>query len=185
MAVSDEDFAYYLTGASADGGLQVDPDASFGNYRSATLIADAIANNVLDDVEDAERIAGDTNYRCICIKNEHTTDTLQDVKVWIDTDTGNPEDDISFAVEVPTGDDQTGNAQTIANEDTAPTVGSGNVSNWSNSTSKVTGVGVDQGSHDADIGPGEIIFIWIRRVISANAVGVSNESVTIRIEGDN
>jgi len=45
----------YLTGASSDGGVQTDPDASFGNYRSSTeavsmaiVIADAIPGITVD-----------------------------------------------------------------------------------------------------------------------------------------
>ena len=185
MAVQDSDIKSYLTGAGGDGGSQSDPNAALGNYRSSSEIADAVANNLYDDVSDAERVAGDTEYRCYCIKNTNGTDSLLNPKVYIEVDTGNAEDDISFSVEVPTGGDVNGNAQTIANESTAPTVGVGNVSAWSDATSKVTGVGVNQGSHDSNLDAGEIIFVWLRRVISAGASGANNESVTVRIEGDN
>lgn len=185
MAVQSSDIKQYLTGASSDGGVQTDPDASLGNYRSSTEVVDAVANNLYDDVSDAERIAGDTEYRCYCIKNTNGSDSLLNPKIWIETDTGNAQDDISFAVEVPTGGDQTGYAQTIANESTAPTVGSGNVSAWSDATSKVTGVGVNQGAHDVNLDAGELVYIWLRRVITAGATAVNNETVAIRIEGDN
>jgi len=86
-------------------------------------------------------------------------------------------------VEVPTGGDTDGNAQTIANESTAPTVGSGNVSAWSDATSKGTGLGVDQGAHDANLDAGEIIFVWVRRNIAAGA-SPATHSVIIKLEGD-
>ena len=185
MSVQASDIKFYLTGASSDGGSQADPDASFGNYRSSSEIADAVSNNLLDDVSDAERVAGDTEYHCYCIKNTNSSDSLLEPKIWIETDTGSAQYDISFAVEVPTGGDQSGNAQTIGDESSTPSVGAGNVSAWSDATSKVTGVGVNQGSHDVNLDAGEIIFVWVRRIIAAGASPASDVSVTIRVEGEN
>jgi hypothetical protein len=184
MAVIASDIKHYLTGAGSDGGSQSDPNAALGNYRSSTEAVDNTSENVFDNVTDAERVAGDTEYRCYCIKNTNGADSLLNAVIWISIDTGNGEDDISFAVEVPTGGDQNGNAQTIANESTAPSVGAGNVSAWSDATSKGSGVTVDQGSHDVNLDAGEIVFVWVRRVISAGATGVDDEAVTIKIEGD-
>jgi hypothetical protein len=184
MAILSSELVFYLTGAASDGGAQSDPDASLGNYRSSTTIISGALNNLFDNVTGDEASAGDTEYRCICIKNTNASLTLSDVKIWIQTDTGNAEDDISFAVEVPTGGDTDGYAQTIADESTAPTVNSGNVSDWSDATDKTNGLGVNQGSHDANLDAGEIVFVWIRRTISAGASAVSNETFTLRIEGD-
>jgi len=183
MAVLDSEIKFYLTGAGSDGGVQTDPNASFGDYRSATEIVDATEENLLDNVSNAERVAGSIEYRCFCIKNTNVIDSIVDAKIWIETDTGTAEDDVSFAVEVPTGGDTDGNAQTIASETTAPTVGSGNVSAWSDAISKGAGVGVDQGAHDADLGPGEIVFVWVRRVIAAGA-SPATHTIILRIEGD-
>lgn len=184
MAVLDTEIKFYLTGAGNDGGTQTNPNAALGDYRSATEIVDATLENLLDNVSNAERLAGSTEYRCFAIKNTNVLDSIVDAKIWIETDTGTAEDDVSFAVEVPTGGDTDGNAQTIANEITAPTVGAGNVSAWSDAISKGAGVSVDQGAHDADLGPEEIVFVWIRRVIAAGA-SPSSHTVVIRIEGDN
>ena len=184
MSVQDSDIKHYLTGASSDGGSQSDPNAALGNYRSSSELVDAVSNNLFDDVSDAERVAGDVEYRCYCIKNTNGSDSLLDPAIFIEIDTGAGDDDISFAVEVPAGGDTNGNAQTIANEGVAPTVGAGNVSAWSDSTSKVTGVGVDQGSHDSNLDAGEIVYVWLRRTITAGASGANNASVTLRIEGD-
>ena len=183
MAVLDAEIKFYLTGAGSDGGAQADPNAALGNYRSSTEIVDATLENLLDNVSNAERVAGDTEYRCFAIKNTNGSDSITNPKIWIETDTGTAEDDVSFAVEVPTGGDTNGYAQTIANESAAPTVGSGNVSAWSDATSKGSGVGVDQGAHDANLDANEIVFVWIRRVIAAGASPAAH-TVAIRIEGD-
>ena len=183
MAVVQSDIKVYLTGAASDGGAQTDPDSSFGNYRSSTEVG-AGDNNLFDDITGSEASAGDTEYRCFCVKNTNGSDALDAVKVWISTDTGNAEDDISFAVEVPTSSDTAGYAQTIADESSAPTVNAGNVSDWSDATTKGTGVAININAHDTDLDAGEIIFVWLRRVISASASSASAESVTISVEGD-
>jgi hypothetical protein len=183
MAVLQNEIKFYLTGAGSDGGVQTDPNASLGNYRSATEIIDAVVENLLDNVSDGERIAGDIEYRCFCVKNTNSVDSIINATIWIESDTGSIEDDVSFAVEVPTGGDISGNAQSVINESTAPIVASGNASAWSDATSKGAGLGVNQGSHDANLDANEIIFVWVRRTISPGASPAAH-SVVIRIEGE-
>lgn len=183
MAVSSSDIKFYLTGAGSDGGAQALGSASLGNYRSSTECV-ATVNGFFDAVSGAEATAGDTEYRCFCIKNTNATDSLYTAMVWISTDTGNAEDNISFAVEVPTTSDTAGTAQTIVGEASAPSVNSGNVSNWSDATSKATGVAININAHDANLDAGEIIFVWLKRVIASSATAVASESVSISIGGD-
>lgn len=185
MAVQGSEIKQYLTGAVSDGSAQSDPNSSLGDYRSSTEGVDAVSENLFDNVTSGEAVSGDIEYRCYCIKNTNTTDSLLNPKVWIETDTNNVEDNISFAIEVPAGGDQSGNAQTIINESISPVVGAGNVSAWSDATSKVTGVGVNQGSHDVNLDALEIMFVWVRRIIAPGAQPVNNETVILRIEGDN
>ena len=192
MAITENDLKKYLTGATSDGGAQSDPDQSLGNYRSSTEIVDENDNNIFDDVSGAESQAGDTEYRCICFKNEHGSLELQNARVYLadaDIGTGNS---IAFAVEVPaTGSETGGNAQSVANESTAPQVnttdhngtGSG-VSDWSTATDYNNGVPVSQGSHDANLGVGEIVFVWVRRTIGTGASAASGVNFTVRLEGD-
>lgn len=192
MAITASDILIYLTGATVDGGVQASPDASLGNYRSSTLLGSGVDNNLFDDVTGSEAASGDTEYRCYCIKQNHATQTLSDVKIWIEIPVNDADATISFAVETPqTANLTNGNAQTIADESTAPVVnmtnhngiGSG-ISNWSTATTKATGVGVNQGAHDANLDPGEIVFVWVRRVYAAGAGIATGVSVSLRIEGD-
>jgi len=88
MAVLDSEIKNYLTGAASDGGVQTDPNAALGNYRSATEVVDAVLENLFDNVSDAERVAGDIEYRCYCIKNTNGSDSITAPKIWIETDTG-------------------------------------------------------------------------------------------------
>jgi len=187
MAIVAGDLKKYLTGASSDGGTQTNPNLALGNYRSATEITDNTDNNLFDDVSGSEASAGDTEYRCICLKNTHGTLSLQNAKVWVSTDEANASTALYLALEVPTGGDTNGYAQTIGTESTAPTVGSGNVSAWyatSALNSYANGIAVNQGSHDVNLDAGEIVFVWIKRVISASAAAASGINFTIRLQGD-
>lgn len=192
MSVQDTDIKYYLTGATSDGGTQTDPNSSLGNYRSSTEMTSGSLNNLFDDISSAEATAGDTEYRCICVKNT-ALETLYNVVAWLyaETDPDNIQQ-FYFAIEVPqTADLTDGNAQTIVNESTAPTVNTTNhngagsgISNWSSATVKGSGVSPNQGTHDDDLDQSEIMFIWVKRVITAGAPARSGLSQTIRVEGD-
>lgn len=192
MSVQSTDIKFYLTGALSDGGEQADPDASLGGYRSSTEITSGAINNLFDNISSAEASAGDTEYRCICVKNT-ALETLYNVVAWLYAET-DPDSiqQFSYAIEVPATADLTdGDAQTIVDESTAPTVnttehngtGSG-ISNWSSGAIKANGLTPEQGDHDDDLDQDEIMFIWIRRVISAGAPARTGLSGTIRVEGD-
>lgn len=192
MSVLSTDIKYYLTGAANDGGVQASPSASLGGYRSSTEISSGQVGNLWDNVGSAEASAGDTEYRCICVKNT-AAETLFNVVLWLQAEI-DPDgiQQFAFVIETPqTADLTDGNAQTISDEEEEPSVnttdhngtGSG-ISAWSTATSKALGTSPEQGAHDDDLDAGEIIFIWIRRVISAGAPARSNLSGTIRCEGD-
>lgn len=187
MAIVAGDLKKYLTGAASDGGAQAAPAASLGNYRSSTEITDNTDNNLLADISGAQAAAGYTDYRCLCIKNTHGSLALQGAKIWVSTDEANADTAISLAVEVPTTSDTAGTAQTIASVTTAPTVNAGNVSNWYASSainSLANGIAININAHDADLGAGEIVFVWVKRVISASAAAAAAINFTIRIGGD-
>jgi hypothetical protein len=66
-----------------------------GGDISATEIVSGADQNIFDDVTNAERIAGDTEYRKIFIKNLNAA-TWNLVKGWIDTFTPAANDEISI-----------------------------------------------------------------------------------------
>lgn len=180
MAIVQGDLLWFYTGAATHEAAQADPDASLGDYISNSGITTSVDNNVFDDVSGAEASAGDTNYRCIGFHNNHGSLPLTAAVVWIQVDTGNGEDDISFWTEAPTTPNEvSGYVQTIANEATEPTGASGN---WSDATSKATGEDIPNGS--AEVGAGEWFGLWLKRIISASAGAAAAESVTMRVEGD-
>lgn len=186
MAIVASDIKKYLTGAGSDGGAQADPNASLGAFRSSTEVTDDTDNNLFDDVSGAEASAGDTEYRCICLKNTHGSLELTTAKIFMQDANIGAGNTLSFAVEVPAaGSETNGTAQAaVANEGTAPTVNAGNVSNWSTGTDYAGGVALNINAHDANLGVGEIVYVWIRRVIGASAAAASGVNFTIRIQGD-
>lgn len=176
----DNDLKIYLTGASSDGGLQSDPDLSLGNYRSSVELVDAITENLFNNLVVP---GGGTFYRCLCIKNENNIDSLIAPVIWFDqSNTGLPYRNSLFAIEVPTGSDTVGKAQVIGDEITSPVVGGGNVSSWSVVTNKLNGVGLNQGVHGINLGPNEIVFIWLTLSWISLGPDVLGEYFRCRIE---
>ncbi|KAF0218799.1 MAG: hypothetical protein FD174_2582 [Geobacteraceae bacterium] len=189
MAIIASDLKKYFTqgGGVSDGGAAGSAAVSLGGYRGTVEPTDNTDNNLFDDISGAEAAAGVTDYRCICLKNTHASLALQNAKVWIVTDEANASTAISIAVEVPTLNASTGNAQSVVNEATAPVVNVGNVSNWvasSAANSYVNGIAVNINGHSADMAAGNIIFVWVKRVISASAAAASGINFTIRLQGD-
>lgn len=189
MAIVSTDLKKYFTqgGGSSDGGAAGSAATSLGGYRGSSEITNNSDNNLFDDVSGAESSSGDTEYRCLCIKNTHASLSLQAAKVFVSTNTTNPDTTLSIAVEVPTTSNTTGSAQSVANESTAPTVNAGNVSNWvlaSTANSYANGIAININAHGADLAAGEIIFVWIKRVIGAAASAAAGVNFTLRIQGD-
>ena len=56
---------------------------------------DKIVNNIFDDVADSERVAGDTEYRKIFVRNENLQNWA-DVKAWIEQFTLSSDDEITI-----------------------------------------------------------------------------------------
>jgi len=68
-----DSLGFYLTGASSDGGVQTDPDASLGNYRSSTevrLLGGIITENVPELI--VERVTGDNGVGVGVIRSDGT-----------------------------------------------------------------------------------------------------------------
>lgn len=91
-----------------------------GNVSQTVTIANR-DNNLFDDVTKADALAGDTNYRCVYLKNQHASDTATSISVWINQDSLGA-DTISLGAD-PAGvgnGTSTGVATTVVNEATSP-----------------------------------------------------------------
>ena len=160
MPIISTDIDYFLSGGSGN----TDPAASLGGAISTT---DATTNTLFDDVSSAEAAAGDTEYRCIFIKNSHGTLTLTAAKIFIQANTTG--DRIAIALD---GLGKGGTAETEADESTAPTG-----ETFSQPTDYAGGLSL------GDLAPGETYPIWIRRVIPSSAAAAT-DTYTLRVQGE-
>lgn len=114
-----------------------------------------VPENLFDNVSALDSLEGDTEYRCIYIKNTHPTDTAFSVKVFIRSQPTGPD---SLAVGLdPAGigdGTSTGVATTSVDEDTAP---AGVV--FSAPSSSATGLVI------GDLTPGDAHAVWIQRSV--------------------
>jgi hypothetical protein len=177
MAITATDILYKYSVAAAAGNTTVGTAAgSLGDQISTTQITDATLDNLFDVITGDENAANDVEYRCFFVHNAHATLTWENVVVWLSAEVGGGAaaaialDDIA-PVAIGSASPQ---ADTIANENTAP--GSG-VGAFSSPTTKGTGLSI------GNMAPGTCKAIWVRRT-AANTGAVNNDGVTIRCEGD-
>lgn len=161
MPIISSDIKYKLSGGAAN----ADPLLSLGGAISSV---DAGAS-IFDDVASAEAAAGDTEYRCVYVKNTHATLTYLAAKIWIQTQT--PSADTAIAIALG-GEGLNGTAETVANENTAP------VGESFSAPSNFAG-----GLTIGDLAPGAYFPVWVRRTVTA-AAAVYADSFTLRVQGD-
>jgi len=132
-----------------------------GDIDTANEIASGADQNIFDDVSDAQRVAGSTEYRKIYVRNEND-DTWLQVVAWIAQFTPAENDEIAIALGTNSG--------TVSSE------GSG-----------ATYVSPDAKDHADALNIGDLAknayqAIWIRRKVTAGGDGYSNNSFTLAFE---
>lgn len=173
MAIVASDIVKRYSVAAAAGDTTAGTAAtSLGDQISTTVITDATLNNLFDDVSGAESAAGDVEYRCIFILNNHATLTLQGATIEVLSQTaGGGSIDIALDnIAVSAKGSGSAQAATVANESTSP--------------------GANAGSFGAgpltigDIPPGQCKGVWLRRTVGAGASGVNPDGAVLRVTGD-
>jgi hypothetical protein len=159
MPIISSEIVYRLSGGAANASAA----ASLGGAKSSNVAPAGI----FDDVSSAESAAGDTEYRCIYVHNDDPSLTLQNAVIWIQANTtGN-------RISIGAGSSAiNGTEQTVADESTAPTGVT-----FSQPTTKGAGIAL------GNIPAGQHKAVWLRRVVAA-ASAASNDSFTLRVEGD-
>lgn len=137
-----DDFDLYLSGGAAN----TDGNLSLGGAKSSTKVG--ALGNLFDDVSAGEVTAGDVEYRCVYLTNDHIFKSLTNVQLWIESQTASPRTRIQLGL----GGTNT-TEPSIANEGIAP-----------------AGVTfVDAPDHDPllipDLAPGEYQAVWIKRQV--------------------
>ncbi len=182
MAIVEGDLKFYYTqgvGGSSDGGATGTAAGSLGGYRSSTeVIETADVTNIFEDVSGADALAGETFYKCVCVRNTHGSLDLTDALFSFTETTLDTGVTMRYALE-----NSTGAAQTIANSETEPsTIGSGEVTAWTALTSSTL---IDNvGTHGADLVKDTNVFIWLELVIGASTPAANNVDCEMQISGD-
>lgn len=159
MPIISTDIQYRLSGGAANSSAA----ASLGGAKSTTVVPSAL----FDDVSGAESAAGDIEYRCFYVHNNHGTLALQNAKLFIQANTtGN-----RLAVGVGTSAIN-GTEQTVADEQTAPSgVTFSQPADFASGISLGT---IPAGQHKA---------VWVRRTVGAGT-SANNDTYNFRVQGD-
>lgn len=173
MAILTTDIKCYLSGGAAN----TNPNLSLGGQRSNTAMDLAtLLNNLWDDVAGSEASAGDTEYRCVYLGQEHASLPWQTPSWWLKTDVIAPAE-IAIALGLdPAGNGDgrtTGVATSIANESSAP-------AGVSFSKPVTQGTGLAPGNINAS----NYRALWIRRSPAAGAAARSNVGYVLGTMGD-
>ena len=83
MSVSADFLGIYYSGASSHEQNQDNPSLSLGGFRSGVMVSNAMLNNIFDELGIYELNTGQSVYRCIFIKNNHTTDVITNLSLYI------------------------------------------------------------------------------------------------------
>lgn len=175
MAIVASDIVFRLSVVAAAGDTTASSGAaSLGDQVSTSVITTATLNNIWDDVSGAESAAGDVEYRCLFVLNNHATLTLVGANTYITSQTaggGLIEMGLDPAAVSPKGQ-ASAQAATIANESTAPA--------GVTFTSPTSGSPLVIG----DIIAGSVKGIWLRRTVTAGAGALNPDGVIIGVTGD-
>lgn len=172
MAIAETDLIWRLSGGAAN----EDPAAALGGAMSTAaggiVIKTETLNSLFDDISGAEAAAGDVEYRCLYIHNEHATLTWTGAKVWITTNTASAKSNIKIGLDLAGKD---GTADTIATESAAPSPA---VTFTDEAISYATGLDL------GDMAAGEGYAIWFERTITAGMTATDLDKVTLGAQGD-
>ena len=165
MPIISTDIQYRLSGGASN----ADVNASLGGAKSSTAVGTGL-HNLFDVVGSAEAAAGDTEYRCVYVHNNHGTLTMQSAKIWISSNT--PSTDTS--VEIALGSSAVNGTETsVANENTAP---SGPTFSAPASEGAALSIG--------DIPAGQHKAVWIKRIVNTGAAAYNSDGCTLTTKCD-
>lgn len=173
MPIVAADIDFHLSGESGNS----DPNASLGGAQSNTEIVDATVENLFDNVTGDEGAAGDIEFRCFFVKNNHGSLTLEGATLWKVSPV--PATDDENLVELgldPSGittQGSTDQPENIGTEDTPP---SGIV--FTEPLNKAGGLLI------GDIPAQSVAAIWVKRTIVAGAQARDGFTTVLRVEGD-
>lgn len=150
------------------------PGGSNGRWVSTSVFDNGSLGNLFPEITSAERYAGNVDYQCLFLLNNHPVLTLPGAKIWLSSQTPGVAD-IAIAVDSipaqPVGTDAQ-QAARIADKNVAPT----GVSAFSAPTTEGTGLSL------GSIGPGMAKAFWVRRTAYDSVR--QDDGVILTIHGD-
>jgi len=155
MSLSSSNIKFYQCTTWAEG------DTHGGDIDTESEITSGVGENIFDDVSEAERVAGDTEYRKIYVRNENT-DTWAAVKAWIESFTPAENDEIEIKMGTNAG------VQSVEG------VAEGYVSPDSKVHANVLSIG--------DLVQNDYQAVWIKRTVSAEGDGYTENTFTLAFE---
>lgn len=167
MPIAASDLHLRFSGGSSNS----DPNASLGGAKSSTSVTDNSDNNLFDDVSGSESSAGDIEYRCLYVHNNHGTLTAQNTRIYISQDPAGSGDTWAIALD-GAGLNATAEGP-VANENTAP---SGET--FSAPTDYANGLSM------GNIPAGQHYAFWIRRTITAGTGAANAQDARIKVDCD-
>lgn len=171
MAVVSSDIKYYLSGGAAN----TDPDAALGGKVSTTeVVFSPDLNNLFDDVTADQALAGAVEYRCLYVFNGHATDGLSSGKMWISANTPSAGTEIAIGLDpAGVGDgDTTGEAATIADEETAPVGVTFSSPSTEGASLAIAAMAAQEG-----------FALWVRRTVTTDTEAASDDPFTLTFKG--
>jgi uncharacterized membrane protein len=172
MAITASDIKLRFSVSAAAGNTTAGSGAtSLGDQISTTDIPSGEVDVLFDAVTGTEADAGDVEYRCVFVLNDHATLTLTDAYITVQSDAGGGATTAIALDNIAISAKGSGSAQaaTIADETAAPT-GVGSFG-----TGPLT-IG--------DLAPGECKAVWIRRTVPADTSAAASDGCTLRVGGD-
>ncbi len=145
---------------------------SLGKYISTTQWTGGTLHDLFDLVSAAESAAGENEYRCLFVHNNHGSLTATSCEVYIQAETASGAAIALASDNIAASAIGSSSAQAaeVANEDTAPS----GVSAFSSPTSSP---GISLG----DLTPGQCRAFWVRRNVPASTGAQSGDGFTLRL----
>lgn len=168
MAILDSEIKFYKSTEVDFNGTMIATGGAIDKLNPVDTVT--TLHNLFDWVKGAEAENGMTDYRCIYVSNDNTSETLFDVRLVLTVNTPH----VNTHVQIGAGTAGTNTTeQVIADELTAP-VG------VTFSDHEVEGVALNLG----DIPPDGYHAIWIKREVTAGATPLPVDAFQIQIIGE-
>ena len=171
MPIIASDIVKRLSVAAAAGDTTAGtPATSLGDQVSTTAITDATLANLMPAVTAAEALAGNIDYGCFFVLNNHATLTLTAATIAVLSQTGGGSS-VTIALDniaVSAKGSASAQAAQIANKQTAP-----------------SGVGAFGAGplSIGDLAPGQVKAVWVKRDTPAATAVLNPDGAILRISG--